>query len=72
MDFSDVEKYLPGSSFLVTYMAGPFPDDEQNEAIQSFLEQGGRWLAFHGSSGPNTPGARQPQRETRRRSFLKT
>ena len=28
--------------------------------------------AFHGSSGPNTPGARQPQRETRRRSFLTT
>ena len=51
MDFSDVEKYLPGSSFLVTYMAGPFPDDDQNAAIQSFLEQGGRWLAFHGSSG---------------------
>ena len=28
--------------------------------------------AFQRSSGPNTPGARQPQRETSRRSFLKT
>src|SRR3989475_1450810 len=50
-DFSDVEKWLPMSRLLVTYVAGPYPDAAQCRAIQSWLEAGGRWLGLHGTSG---------------------
>jgi type 1 glutamine amidotransferase len=50
-DYSNVAKWLPGSSFLITYAAGPYPDDEQNDFIRNWLEAGGRWLALHGTSG---------------------
>ncbi len=50
-DFTDVAKWLPGSQFLITYVAGPFPDDAQDEIIRNFLKSGGRWLALHGTSG---------------------
>ena len=50
-DYADVAKWLPGSSFLITYVAGPYPTDEQNDFIRNWLEAGGRWLALHGTSG---------------------
>jgi type 1 glutamine amidotransferase len=50
-DYTDVRKWLPGSHFLITYVAGPYPDDAQNEFIRNWLEAGGRWLALHGTSG---------------------
>ena len=50
-DFSDVEKWLPLSRLLVTYVAGPYPDAGQSAAIQSWLQGGGHWLGLHGSSG---------------------
>jgi uncharacterized protein len=50
-DYSDVSKWLAGSQFLITYAAGPYPDDEQNDFIRKWLEAGGRWLALHGTSG---------------------
>jgi type 1 glutamine amidotransferase len=50
-DFADITKWLPGSRFLITYVAGPYPSDEQNQFIRSWLEAGGRWLALHGTSG---------------------
>ncbi len=50
-DFEDIAKWLPGSRLLVTYVAGPFPNDQQNLAIREWLEAGGRWLAIHGTSG---------------------
>jgi type 1 glutamine amidotransferase len=50
-DYGDVSKWLPGSSFLITYVAGPYPSDEQNDFIRKWLENGGRWLALHGTSG---------------------
>lgn len=50
-DFADVNKWLPGCRLLVTYVAGPFPDEQQNEFINQWLEAGGRWLALHGTSG---------------------
>jgi type 1 glutamine amidotransferase len=50
-DFSDVEKWLPVSQMLITYVAGPYPDAVQTRAIQSWLETGGKWLALHGTSG---------------------
>jgi type 1 glutamine amidotransferase len=50
-DFADVEKYLPVSRLLITYVAGPYPDAAQCEAIQRWLEAGGHWLGLHGTSG---------------------
>src|SRR5436309_3775271 len=50
-DFSDVEKWLPVSRLLITYVAGPYPDAAQCRGIQQWLEAGGRWLALHGTSG---------------------
>jgi len=50
-DFGDVERWLPLSRFLVTYTAGPYPDDDQDRLIRGWLEAGGRWLGLHGTSG---------------------
>jgi type 1 glutamine amidotransferase len=50
-DFADVEKYLPVSKLLITYVAGPYPNDAQTGAIRGWLEAGGHWLALHGTSG---------------------
>jgi hypothetical protein len=50
-DFADIEKWLPVSRLLITYVAGPYPNAEQTGAIQHWLEVGGRWLALHGTSG---------------------
>jgi hypothetical protein len=50
-DFSDIEKWLPVSQLLITYVAGPYPDAAQCKAIQHWLESGGHWLGLHGTSG---------------------
>jgi uncharacterized protein len=50
-DFADVEKWLPVSRLLITYVAGPYPDAAQCRAIEGWLEAGGHWLALHGTSG---------------------
>ena len=50
-DFADVEKWLPISQLLITYVAGPYPDAAQCRAIQHWLEAGGHWLGLHGTSG---------------------
>ncbi len=50
-DYGDISKWLPDSHFLITYVAGPYPNDEQNDFIRNWLEAGGRWLALHGTSG---------------------
>jgi type 1 glutamine amidotransferase len=50
-DFTDVSKWLPGSRLLITYVAGPHPNEEQNQAIRDWLDGGGRWFALHGTSG---------------------
>jgi hypothetical protein len=50
-DFGDVEKWLPVSRLLITYVAGPYPDPAQCRAIQRWLEDGGHWLGLHGTSG---------------------
>ena len=33
-DFADVEKWLPSSRLLITYVAGPYPDAAQCRAMQ--------------------------------------
>jgi uncharacterized protein len=50
-DFTDVARWLPESRLLITYVAGPYPDDDQNRFIRQWLEAGGRWFALHGTSG---------------------
>ena len=50
-DFADVEKWLPVSRLLITYVAGPYPDTAQCGAIRAWLEAGGHWLGLHGTSG---------------------
>jgi type 1 glutamine amidotransferase len=50
-DFTDIAKWLPGSQLLITYVAGPHLNDDQNQVIRQWLEDGGRWLALHGTSG---------------------
>jgi type 1 glutamine amidotransferase len=50
-DFADVEKWLPVTQLLITYVAGPYPDAAQSRAIQRWLEAGGHWLGLHGTSG---------------------
>ena len=66
-DFVDVERWLPVSRLLITYVAGPYADDEQAGAIQRWLEQGGRWLGLHGTSG----GRAQRVEGMRQRRYLK-
>jgi type 1 glutamine amidotransferase len=50
-DFADIEKWLPTSRLLITYVAGPYPDAAQTGAVRQWLEAGGHWLALHGTSG---------------------
>src|SRR5579863_4591929 len=50
-DFADVEKFLPVSRLLITYVAGPYPDAAQCHAIEGWLKAGGHWLGLHGTSG---------------------
>jgi uncharacterized protein len=50
-DFTDLQKWLPLSRLLVTYVAGPYPDAAQCTALRDWLDAGGHWLALHGTSG---------------------
>src|SRR5688500_751774 len=50
-DFADIEKWLPVTRLLMTYVAGPYPNAEQCRALRAWLEAGGHWLALHGTSG---------------------
>jgi type 1 glutamine amidotransferase len=50
-DFTDLGKWLQSSQLLITYVAGPFPNEEQNRSLRAWLEAGGRWFALHGTSG---------------------
>src|SRR3989442_7948647 len=63
-DFADVERWLPVSRLLITYVAGPYPDAAQCGVIQRWLEAGGHWLGLHGTSGgrPEPGGGAPPRR----------
>jgi type 1 glutamine amidotransferase len=50
-DYIDIERWLPISRLLITYVAGPFPGPDQDRAIRSWIEAGGKWLALHGTTG---------------------
>ena len=50
-DFQDIERWLLGTDFLITYVAGPYPVGTGNAALSDWLADGGRWFALHGTSG---------------------
>ena len=50
-DFGDLETWLPLCRLLITYTAGPYPDDARSETLRRWIEAGGHWLALHGTSG---------------------
>ena len=50
-NFADAEATLQGVDLLLSYVAGPYPDDAQCRAIEAWLGQGGKWFALHGTSG---------------------
>src|SRR3954452_7988930 len=61
-DFTDIEKWLPVTQLLITYVAGPYPDAAQCRVIKDWLKAGGHWLGLHGTSGGRAvrvEGARQ-------------
>src|SRR5215471_20370881 len=59
-DFEDLDKWLPVSRLLITYVAGPYPDAAQCGAIERWLETGGHWLASHGTRVPCTARFQSP------------
>ncbi|MCY4656989.1 MAG: ThuA domain-containing protein [Gammaproteobacteria bacterium] len=50
-DFSQIGERLAECDLLLTYVAGPYPGDEQCEEIENWLRDGGKWFALHGTSG---------------------
>src|SRR5258708_20588757 len=47
-DFVDIEKWLPVTRLLITYVAVPYPDPAQTHATEGWLESGGHCLRLHG------------------------
>ncbi|MGB4863821.1 MAG: ThuA domain-containing protein [Tepidiformaceae bacterium] len=50
-DYIDIERWLPISRLLITYVAGPYPAPDQDRAIRSWINAGGKWLGLHGTTG---------------------
>lgn len=50
-DFSSLSERLDHSDLLVSYVAGPYPDEAQTRTLSNWLQHGGKWLALHGTSG---------------------
>jgi uncharacterized protein len=67
-DFADLERWLPVTRLLITYVAGPYPDAAQCRALRTWLEAGGHWLGLHGTSG----GRAQRVEGVRQRRTVKT
>ena len=65
VNFEGLEAQLPGTGLLVTYTAGPLPDEEQSAELQGWLERGGRWVALHGSCGGKAAKPRQGELQRR-------
>ena len=63
-DFTDIHRWLPGTALMLTYTAGPHLDGDQNKLVRWWMEDGGRWVGLHGTSGGR---AKRVDGETRRR-----
>ncbi|MCH2172952.1 ThuA domain-containing protein [Myxococcota bacterium] len=48
-DFHDLDA-IRASRFLVTYTCDVCPSPAEQEALTAFVEEGGRWLALHGTN----------------------
>ncbi len=48
-DYRDVDA-IAASKFLISYTCDVRPSEEQQEALVCFVEDGGRWLALHGTN----------------------
>jgi len=48
-DYSNMEA-IQNADFLVTYTCEVIPSLDQQQALRSWLEQGGRWYALHGTN----------------------
>ena len=48
-DYGDLER-IAACRFLITYTCDLMPTPEEVQAIKTFLEKGGRWLALHGTN----------------------
>ena len=57
-DFTDCSKWLAECQLLITYLAGPFADDEQTTALNTWLKAGGRWLALHAARAERPSGSK--------------
>src|ERR1044071_8023665 len=57
-DFADVARWLPLSRLMITYVAGPYPDAAQTDAIREWAAAGGHWLRLPATSRGR---ARPPQ-----------
>ena len=57
-DFADVEKWLPVSQLLITYVAGPYPDALQTRAIERWLEAAAIGSACTGPAAAEPSGSR--------------
>ena len=64
-NFEGLEGQLGGIQLLVTYTAGPLPSDEQAAELESWLHNGGRWIALHGSCGGKAAKPREGERARR-------
>lgn len=49
MDYANLER-IKACKFLITYTCDVMPTPEEAQAIKVFLENGGRWLALHGTN----------------------
>lgn len=67
-DFSQIDERLANVQLLITYVAGPYPDNEQSAAIESWVNEGGKWFALHGTSGGR---AKRIDSEGRRRQMVR-
>ena len=39
-DFSDIDRWLPSAQLMITYVAGPYLDDKQNQVVRRWLDDG--------------------------------
>lgn len=48
-DYHDVDA-LTSSDFIVSYTCNLVPEEDEQQALKSYIEGGGRWLALHGTN----------------------
>lgn len=66
--FNDIEEHLDDTQLVVSYVAGPYPAPQQCDAMNRWLNEGGRWFALHGTSGGK---ASRIDGESRRRTMVR-